>query len=141
MQDINAIKRGLEDGTIDAIATDHAPQTLDEKDVEFDKAANGIIGLETALPLCLRLISDNVLTLSELTAKLSANPAKLFGLDRKGQLKVGADADIAIVDLKKEWVVDAKELKSKSRNTPFDGWKMKGRVVKTIVSGKVVYEA
>ena len=141
MQDIDAIKRGLEDGTIDAIATDHAPQTLDEKDVEFDKAANGIIGLETALPLCLRLVSDNVLTLSELIAKLSANPAKLFGLDRKGQLKVGADADIAIVDLKKEWVVDAKELKSKSRNTPFDGWKMKGRVVKTIVSGKVVYEA
>ncbi|MDP2682968.1 MAG: dihydroorotase [Deltaproteobacteria bacterium] len=140
MQDIDAIKRGLEDGTIDAIATDHAPQTLDEKDVEFDKAANGIIGLETALPLCLRLVSDNVLTLSELIAKLSANPAKLFGLDSKGQLKVGADADIAIVDLNKEWIVDAKELKSKSRNTPFDGWKMKGKAVKTIVAGRVVYE-
>lgn len=140
MQDVDAIKRGLKDGTIDAIATDHAPQTFDEKDVEFDKAANGIVGLETALPLCLSLVSDNVLTLSELVVKLSARPAKLFGLDSKGTLKAGADADIAIVDLNKEWIVNAKELKSKSKNTPFDGWKMKGKAVKTIVAGKVVYE-
>lgn len=140
MQDVDAIKRGLKDGTIDAIATDHAPQTFDEKDVEFDKAANGIVGLETALPLCLSLVFDNVLTLSELIVKLSANPAKLFGFDSKGTLKAGADADIAIVDLDKEWIVNAKELKSKSKNTPFDGWKMKGKAVKTIVAGKVVYE-
>jgi len=139
-EDIDSIKSGLKDGTIDVIATDHAPQTVEEKDVEFDKAANGIIGLETALPLCLRLVSDNVLTLSELIAKLSVNPAKLFGLGNKGTLKVGADADIAIIDLNKEWVVDAKDLKSKSRNTPFDGWKMKGKAVKTIVAGKIVYE-
>lgn len=138
--DVNAIKTGLKDGTIDAIATDHAPHALDEKDVEFDKAANGVVGLETALPLSLRLVSDNVLTLPELLAKLSANPARLLGLDSKGTLKVGADADIAMIDLNKEWVVDANKLKSKSKNTPFDGWKMTGGVVKTIVGGKVVYD-
>src|SRR3990170_181604 len=120
--------------------TDQAPQDITEKEVEFDKAANGIIGLETALPLSLRLVSDNMLSMAELVKKLSANPARLLGLDCKGTLKVGADADIAIVDLEKEWVVDARLLKSKSKNTPFDGWKMKGKVVKTIVAGKVVYE-
>lgn len=138
--DIDAIKEGLKDGTIDAIATDHAPQALDEKDVEFDRAANGIVGLETALPLSLRLVSDNVLTFPELIEKLSLNPAKLLGLDGKGSLKVGANADIAIFDLNREWVVDAKELQSKSKNTPFDEWKMKGRAVKTIVAGKLVYD-
>jgi dihydroorotase len=140
IQDVDAIKRGLKDGTIDAIATDHAPQTFDGKDVEFDKAANGIVGLETALPLSLSLVSGNFLTLSELAVKLSTGPAKLFGLGSKGTLKAGADADITIVDLDREWIVNAKELKSKSKNTPFDGWKMKGKAVKTIVAGKVVYE-
>ena len=125
---------------IDAIATDHAPQSIDEKDVEFDKAANGIVGLETAVPLCLRLVTGNILTLPELIKKLSAIPAKLMNLDGKGKLNVGADADITIIDLNKEWVVDAKNLKSKSKNTPFDGWKMQGKVVKTIVGGKMVFE-
>ena len=138
--DIDAIKIGLRDGIIDAIATDHAPQSIDEKDVEFDKAANGIVGLETAVPLCLRLVTGNILTLPELIKKLSAIPAKLMNLDGKGKLNVGADADITIIDLNKEWVVDAKNLKSKSKNTPFDGWKMQGKVVKTIVGGKMVYE-
>jgi len=138
--DIDAIKIGLRDGVIDAIATDHAPQSIDEKDVEFDKAANGIVGLETAASLCLRLVTDNILTLPELIKKLSAIPAKLMNLDSKGKLNVGADADITIIDLNKEWVVDAKKLKSKSKNTPFDGWKMQGKVVKTIVAGKMVYE-
>jgi dihydroorotase len=138
--DIDAIKIGLKDGTIDSIATDHAPQSIDEKDVEFDKAANGIVGLETAASLCLRLVADNILTLPELIKKMSAIPAKLMNLDGKGKLNVGADADITIIDLNKEWVVDAKKLKSKSKNTPFDGWKMQGKVVKTIVAGKMVYE-
>lgn len=138
--DVDALKQGLKDGTIDVIATDHAPQDIVEKEIEFDKASNGIIGLETALPLSLMLISDNIITLPDLVKKLSANPAKLLGLDNKGALKVGADADITIIDLNKEWIVDSKELKSKSRNTPFDGWQMKGRAVKTIVGGKVVYE-
>lgn len=138
--DVDALKQGLKDGTIDVIATDHAPQDIVEKEIEFDKASNGIIGLETALSLSLMLISDNIITLPDLVKKLSANPAKLLGLDNKGALKVGADADITIIDLNKEWIVDSKELKSKSRNTPFDGWQMKGRAVKTIVGGKVVYE-
>ena len=139
-KDLNAIIEGLADGTIDVIATDHAPQDITEKEVEFDKAANGIVGLETALPLSLRLVSDKRLSMAELVEKLSANPARLLGLDCKGTLKVGADADISIVDLEKEWVVDARLLKSKSKNTPFDGWKMKGKAVKTIVAGKMVYE-
>jgi len=96
--------------------------------------------LETAASLCLRLVTDNILTLPELIKKLSAIPAKLMNLDSKGKLNVGADADITIIDLNKEWVVDAKKLKSKSKNTPFDGWKMQGKVVKTIVAGKMVYE-
>lgn len=138
-EDVEAIKIGLKDGTIDAIATDHAPQNIDEKALEFDKAANGIIGLETALPLYLRLVDEGVVSLNTLIEKFSANPAKILGLSTKGSLKVGNDADITIVDLNKEWVVDAGKLKSKSKNTPFDGWNMKGKVVKTIVGGKVVY--
>ncbi|MBI5048002.1 MAG: dihydroorotase [Deltaproteobacteria bacterium] len=138
--DIDAIKIGLKDGTIDAIATDHAPQNIDEKDVEFDKAANGIIGLETALPLSLRLVDEGVVSLNTLVEKLSANPAKILGLSTKGSLANGKDADITIVDLNMEWVVDVKKLKSKSKNTPFNGWRMKGMASKTIVAGKVVYE-
>src|SRR3990170_1883685 len=95
-KDLNAIIEGLADGTIDVIATDHAPQDITEKEVEFDKAANGIVGLETALPLSLRLVSDKRLSMAELVKKLSANPARLLGLDCKGTLKVGADADISI---------------------------------------------
>lgn len=139
-EDVGALKQGLKDGTIDAIATDHAPQDIDGKELEFDKAANGIIGLETAFSLGLRLVSEGVISLNILIEKLSANPAKILGLNKKGSLAVGNDADITIVDLNKEWVVDIKELKSKSKNTPFEGWNMKGKVAKTIVNGKVVYE-
>ncbi|MBI5894267.1 MAG: dihydroorotase [Deltaproteobacteria bacterium] len=139
-EDVKALKNGLKDGAIDAIATDHAPQNIDEKDVEFDKAANGIIGLETAFSLSLRLVDEEVVSLNALVEKLSANPAKILGLHTKGSLKAGNDADITIVDLNKEWVVDASKLKSKSKNTPFGGWKMKGKVIKTIVGGRVVYE-
>ena len=138
-QDIEALKQGLKDGTIDVIATDHAPQDSVSKDIEFDRAANGIVGLETALPLCLKIVAENVISLSELVKRLSSNPARLLGLDSKGSLKVGDDADIAIFDIDREWAVDSKKLKSKSKNTPFDTWKMKGKVVKTIVGGKVVW--
>jgi len=137
--DIEALKGGLKDGTIDCIATDHAPQSPIEKDVEFDRAENGVVGLETALPLVLRLVDEGVLTLAKAIEKLTINPARVLGL-AKGTLKVGADADITIVDLNKEWVVDSSSFKSKGRNTPFEGWRMKGRVVKTIVGGRVVYE-
>lgn len=147
-EDIEALKEGLRDGTIDCIATDHAPQSSIEKDVEFDRAENGVVGLETALPLVLRLVDEGVLTLMKAIEKLTINPARVLGLSLletcrdmdKGTLKVGADADITIVDLNKEWVVDSSSFKSKGRNTPFEGWRMKGRVVKTIVGGRVVYE-
>lgn len=137
-EDVEAIKEGLKDGTIDCIATDHAPHDPDSKDVEFPLAANGIVGLETSLPLTLRLIEEGVLTLPGAIEKLSANPAKALGLS-KGTLSIGADADITLIDLDDEWVVDPAKLRSKSKNTPFAGWKMEARAVATIVGGKRVY--
>jgi len=137
-EDVEAIKRGLKDGTIDVIATDHAPHALREKEVEYSLAPFGIIGLETALPLVLsRLVGENVLTLSQALAKLSLNPARVLGLG-KGTLAVGADADITIIDLNKEVTVDADEFESRSKNSPFLGWKLKGSAVMTIVGGRVV---
>lgn len=138
--DIDALITGLKDGTIDCIATDHAPQSTIEKDVEFEKAANGIVGLETAFSLAYMLVEEGVLTLSEVIKALTINPSKAFSLN-KGSLRVGSPADIAVFDLDREWTVEAKSLKSKSKNTPFDGFKMKGVVVRTIVGGKTVYDS
>ncbi len=137
--DVAAIKAGLADGTIDAIATDHAPHHLDEKDVEYALALNGIIGLETALPLSLALVKEKTLDLSTLVAKLSLNPARILGVDR-GTLEPGAVADLTIIDPDQEWTVEADKLASKSKNSPFLGVKMKGRAAYTIVSGKMVYK-
>ena len=136
-EDVDAIKEGLRDGTLDCIATDHAPHDLDSKDVEFPSAANGIVGLETSLPLTLRLVEEGVLTLSQAIERMTVNPAKALGLN-KGTLSVGADADIAVIDLDDEWIVEPLKLRSKSRNTPFAGWKMRGRAVVTLVGGKVI---
>lgn len=137
---VEAVKAALKDGTIDAIATDHAPHTIQEKEVEFDSAPNGIIGLETAFALGMTvLVEGEVLTLNQLIARLTSEPARIFNLP-KGMLAVGADADVTIVDLTREWVVDARTFASKSRNTPFDGWKLRGEVLATIVGGKVVWE-
>lgn len=135
--DVAAIKEGLKDGTIDCIATDHAPHHLDEKDVEFNEALNGIIGLETSLPLSLQLVETGVLTLMQLLEKMSANPAAILGLNR-GSLKTGAVADITVIDPTKEWTVDAEKLLSKSKNSPFLGWKVKGSAAATIVAGKII---
>ncbi len=137
--DVAAIKTGLFDGTIDAIATDHAPHHLDEKDVEFNLALNGIIGLETALPLALKLVGEKVLDLKGLVEKMSLNPAKILGLDR-GTLKPEAIADITVIDPEQEWTVTPEGLASKSKNSPWLGAKMKGAAVYTIVAGKVVYK-
>jgi dihydroorotase len=137
-EDVEAIKEGLRDGTLDCIATDHAPHDPDSKDVEFPSAANGIVGLETSLPLTLRLVEEDALTLSQAIERITVNPAKAIGLN-KGTLSVGADADITVIDLNEEWTVEQEKLKSKSKNTPFAGWKMKGRAVATIVGGKRVY--
>ena len=137
--DMAAIKAGLADGTLDAIASDHAPHTSLEKDLEFDAAAFGLIGLETSLGLSLRLVHEGVITLMQLVEKMSTNPARILGVPG-GTLAVGAPADITIIDLNREWTVDVNTFASKSRNCPFDGWTFKGRAVMTIVGGKVVWE-
>jgi dihydroorotase len=134
--DVAAIKQGLKDGTIDVIATDHAPHALDEKSGEFDYAPFGVVGLETALGLTLRLVDEGALSLSEAVRKLTNNPASILKIG-KGTLTVGSDADITIVDPNIEWTVDASQFKSKSKNTPFNGWKLKGRAVETIVGGRI----
>jgi len=137
---VEAIKAGFRDGTIDAIATDHAPHTIQEKEQEFDYAPNGIIGLETAFGLTMTmLVEGDVLTLSQAIARLTCAPARVFNLP-KGTLSVGADADVTIVDPAREWVVDVRKFASKSRNSPFHGWKLRGEVLATIVGGKVVWE-
>jgi dihydroorotase len=137
--DVAAIKEGLKDGTIDCIATDHAPHHLDEKDVEFNEALNGIIGLETSLPLSLRLVDENVLTLPQLIGKMSANPSTILGLGR-GTLKAGSIADVTVIDPAKTWQVTVEALASKSKNSPWLGEAMKGAAACTIVGGKVVFQ-
>jgi dihydroorotase len=137
-QDRKAVRGGLADGTIDVIASDHAPHSTVEKDVEFDAAANGLIGLETSLPLSLKLVAIGLLNLGDLVAKMSVNPARILKLSHIG-LKVGNPADVTVVDLEKEFKVDANTFRSKSRNTPFNGWQLKGRAILTMVGGKVVY--
>ena len=137
---VEAVKAGLADGTIDAIATDHAPHTIQDKEVEFDYAASGVIGLETAFGLTMSvLVEGGVLTLERAIARLTADPARIFGL-AKGTLSVGADADVTIVDPAREWVVDLAQSASKSRNSPFHGWKLRGQVLATIMGGKIVWE-
>ena len=134
-EDVAAIKKGLQDGTIDVIATDHAPHAMDEKSGEFDYAPFGIVGLETALGLILKLVSEKIITIAQAIVMLSLNPARLMKLN-KGTLSPGADADITIIDPEFEWTVDASQFKSKSKNTPFNGWKLKGKAIQTIVQGR-----
>jgi len=137
-KDVAAVIAGLKDGTLDAIATDHAPQTAIEKDVEFEYAANGIIGLETALPLTLKLVHEGHLTLMEAVEKLTLKPARILGLS-KGELKVGADADLTLIDLNRRQTIEVSKFKSKSRNSPFQGWELKGFAVLTLVAGRIVH--
>ena len=139
-EDMEALKKGLADGTIDAIATDHAPHAAQEKQLEFDTAPFGIVGFETALPLTLALVHEGALTLETAISKLTTEPARAFGL-KKGTLVPGADADVVLIDPESAWVVDPDRFHSKSRNTPFGGWNVRGRVVATVVGGTVVYES
>ncbi len=134
-----ALRAAIKDGTIDTIATDHAPHSSIEKDVEFDSAANGVVGLETSLGVVLRLVDKGELTLAEVIRAMTINPAIAMGLE-KGTLQVGRDADITIIDLNKEWTVEPENFKTKGRNTPFAGWKLKGRAIRTIVGGRTVFE-
>jgi dihydroorotase len=137
--DVEAIKAGLADGTIDAIASDHAPHTDEEKDVEFSFAPFGIIGMETLLPLVVtELVRPGTITLARAVELMSTNPAGILRLDR-GTLSPGAVADIAIIDTDSEWEIDVNAFRSKSRNCPFHGRRVFGRAVTTIVSGEVVF--
>jgi dihydroorotase len=137
--DVSAIKAGLADGTLDAIACDHAPHTSLEKDVEFEEAAFGLIGLETSLGLSLKLVHDGVLSLEQLVAKMSTNPARILDVPG-GTLAPGSVADVTLMDLNREWIVDVNRFCSKSRNCPFHGWTLQGKAVMTIVGGRVVWE-
>ena len=139
-EDVAALQEGLLDGTIDAIATDHAPHHRDEKAVEFHCAAHGVTGLETALPLTLHLVRAGVLTLPQAIRKLTLNPARILGLDF-GRLAPGAAADVTIFDPAAAWRVDPQASHSRSRNTPFAGWEMTGKVVRTLVAGCTVHAA
>jgi len=137
--DVDALRAALADGTIDALATDHAPHHVDEKDVEFEHAANGIVGLETALPLALRLVSEAVLDLPTLVARMTTGPAGVLRLPA-GTLAPGAPADVTLVDPERRWRVEARSFRSKGRNTPFEGWDMTGRAVAVFVGGRVVHD-
>jgi dihydroorotase len=135
-KDVAALRGALRDGIIDVIASDHAPHTPDEK--ASDDPPFGVIGLETTLGVVLTyLVHAGVLPLSSAIEKMTANPARILSISR-GELKVGLPADITIIDLNREWFVDANEFESKGRNCPFDGWRLKGKVVATIVGGRVV---
>ncbi len=139
-EDVRALLEAVRGGYIDAFATDHAPHTPDEKDVEIDQAPFGINGLETAVPLLLdKLINKNIITLEKFIAMISTNPARILGLKNKGKISVGADADLTILKLHQEVVVNKNQFRSKSHNTPFHGWKLKGVPVMTIVAGKIVF--
>lgn len=135
-KDVEAVKQGLKDGTIDVISTDHAPHHIDDKNKEFDAAAFGISGLETALALGLQLVEKGVLDIKHFIMKISLNPSKITGIN-KGTLAVDADADITIVNLKNKLIVDSSRFLSKGGNTPFNGWNLKGTVEKTISMGKI----
>lgn len=137
-KDVQAIIEGLKDGTIDIIATDHAPHHPDEKNVEFALAANGMVGFETALPLSITyLVKPGHLTTMQLVEKMCVNPSKILGLN-KGSIEVGSSADLTIIDMDEEYVVDIQKFSSKSKNSPFDGFKLQGTVYYTIVNGNVV---
>lgn len=138
--DVEAILEGLRDNTLEVLATDHAPHAPEKKMRELDQAPNGIIGLETFLPICIKaLILPKVLTWSQMIEKMTINPAKVLGIDR-GTLKQNAFADVIVIDPAKDWTIDPTKFKSKSRNCPFAGWKVKGRAELVMVAGNIKQE-
>ncbi|PYS39722.1 MAG: dihydroorotase [Acidobacteria bacterium] len=137
---VDAILKGLRDGTIDVIATDHAPHHADEKALEYDEAPFGIVGLETSVGLALdRLVKPGVISLERLVELCSVNPARILALENYGTLRAGARADLTIMDPELTWTFDVSRSKSKSRNTPFDGYEFRGAAVATIVGGRIVF--
>jgi dihydroorotase len=137
-KDMSAVRQGLRGGIIDAIATDHAPHSPEEKDQEFDSAPFGVVGLETALGLaCTCLYHEGIVSLPALVRLMSTNPARILGLPQ-GTLKQGSPGDVTVIDPDREWTVDPTRFCSKSRNTPFSDWKLKGRAVSVIVGGRIL---
>ena len=138
--DVKALLKGLKDGTIDAIASDHAPHALEEKDVEFGLAPFGVVGMETVLAIVMEvLVRKRVLSLAEAISALTVGPARALGIP-KGTLLPGAEADVTIIDPDQEWTIDAARFRSKGRNCPFQGWKVKGKAVAVMVGGEIRYE-
>jgi dihydroorotase len=136
-RDVEAIIQGLKDDTLSVFATDHAPHAVEKKARELDQAPNGIVGLETFLPICVtHLVEAGHISLNKMIEKMTVNPAKVLGINR-GTLSPGQPADVTILDPKTAWTIDARQFQSKSRNTPFDGWKVTGRAMATIVGGEV----
>ena len=140
--DVEALVAAIADGTVDAIASDHAPHARFEKDVEFERAAFGITGLETALGLAIaKLHRGKKVTLTRIVELFTVGPARVFDLRGRGTLAAGSHADVTIFDPKKRWTFDPAKSRSLSRNTPFNGWEMTGKIVATIVGGDIVYSA
>jgi len=137
-RDRQAIREGLADGTIDVIATDHAPHSSIEKDTEFNLAANGIIGLETSVSLGLQLVGEGVISIETLVEKMATRPAQILMLDNS--LRIGQTADITIIDPEISYTVNTDNFQSLSRNSPFDGWQLRGKPVLTMVGGKIIFE-
>jgi dihydroorotase len=138
VEDRETLRSGLADGTIDVIATDHAPHSSREKAIEFNKAANGIIGLETAVSLGLKLVQEGIISLTELIEKMSTNPARILGFENG--LRPDLPADITIIDPHVTYKVDVKQFQSLSRNCPFDGWQLQGKAILTMVDGRIVFD-
>jgi len=138
-EDVEALQEAVADGVIDALASDHAPHAREEKEVEYDHAEFGMVGLETAFPLYYAKVLKNHWDISKLIGAMTIKPAQIIGID-KGTLKKGADADISIFDPQREWTVHRTDLKSKSQNSPFIGWRMQGKPIYTLVAGQIVYQ-
>jgi dihydroorotase len=139
-EDIDTLKKGLVDGAIDCIASDHAPHHYDEKEAAFADAPNGIIGLETSFPVSYtEMVVSKAMTLSKLIERMSVAPAKILGIPG-GSLAKGSPADVTVLDIKTTWTIDKYKFYSKSRNTPFHGRKVTGRAVATIVGGRIVWQ-
>ncbi len=137
-RDMEALRRGVADGSIDAICSDHQPHNIDAKQAPFASTEPGISALETLLPLTLKLVDDGVLGMSEAIAALSHRPASILELDR-GRLEAGAPADLCVIDPGAEWQLDSSQLQSRGRNTPFEGWLFQGRVYHTVLDGAVIF--
>ncbi len=137
---IEAILEGLRDGTVDIIASDHAPHHADEKALEYDQAPAGIVGLETSIGLAMNgLVNEGIISLERLVELCAANPARILKLEDRGTLRAGARADVTIIDPERTWTFDVSRSKSKSRNTPFGGYSFRGAAVATLVAGRIVY--